>query len=131
VSAATVVPTGDLSGVPVVSVPSGQVTAVSIAGPSIVHSTCDSEDTDPISFKVSITTNGPATVTYHLEVYNKSGSMLLNHSQDASQAFATASTLKFDTADLIRTDCGDFSVKAIVSSPNAAAAQTSWSVVTP
>jgi uncharacterized protein YraI len=122
---------GDLSRVPVVPVPSGLVTGLTIAGQAVIHSTCESDTTNPVSFKVTMTTNGPATVTYHLEVYNSAGTMLLIHTDDATRTFASASTVTFDTGEAFRTDCGDFSVKAIVTNPNAITARTSWSVVTP
>jgi uncharacterized protein YraI len=131
VSDSEVIPSGDLSRVPVAPIPSGLVTALTISAPAVIHSSCDGDTTNPTSFKISMTTNGPATVTYHLEVYNPGGSMLLMHTEDISLAFVSASTQTFDTGDVINTDCGKFNIKAIVSIPNSRTAQTSWSVVSP
>ncbi len=78
-----------------------------------------------------MTTNGPAKVTYHLEVYNKDGTMLLMHSESATLTVPSASTQIVDTGDVIDIDCGDFFVKAIADSPNSMIAHTSWSVVSP
>jgi len=122
---------GDLSQVPVDPIPSGLVTALTISAPAVIHSSCDGDTTNPTSFKISITTNGPATVSYHLEVYNPGGTMLLTHTEDANLAFVSASTQTFDTGDVINTDCGQFNIKAVVSIPNSRTAQTSWSVVAP
>ena len=122
---------GDLSQVPVAPTPSGLVTALTISAPAVIHSSCDGDTTNPTSFKISMTTNGPATVTYHLEVYNPGGTMLLTHTQDASLTFESASTQTFDTGDVINTDCGQFNLKAVVSAPNSRTAQASWSVVAP
>jgi uncharacterized protein YraI len=131
VAGSAVTSSGDISRVPVLPIPSGLVTAVSISGPAVIHSTCDNDTTNPISFKISITTNGPATVTYHLEVYNKDGTMLLMHSESATLTVPSASTEIVDTGDIIDIDCGDFFVKAIADSPNSMIAHTSWSVVSP
>jgi uncharacterized protein YraI len=128
---AEVISSGDLSQVPVIPIPSGQVTALKISLPVVIHSTCDNDTTNPISFDISMTTNGPAKVTYHLEVYTPGGTMLLMHSDDFSMTFASAATQTFNTGDAINIDCGKFDVKAIVSAPNFMTAQTSWSIVAP
>jgi uncharacterized protein YraI len=131
VAGPAVTTSGDLSRVPVVAIPSGLATALTISGPLVIHSACDNDTTNPVSFMLSMTTNGPAKVIYHLEVYDKGGTMLLRRTENAGLTFPSASTQTFDTGDVIDTDCGDFYVKAIVDSPNARIAQTSWSVVTP
>jgi hypothetical protein len=126
-----VITSGNLSRVPVLPIPSGLVTALSISGPAVIHSTCDNDTTNPISFKISMTTNGPAKVIYHLEVYNKDGTMLLMHSESATLTVPSASTEIVDTGDVFDIDCGVFFVKAIADSPNSMTAQTSWSVIFP
>jgi len=62
---------GDLPGCRVVAIPSGAVTALAISGPAVIPTICSNEETNPVSFKISITANGPATVTYHLECMPK------------------------------------------------------------
>lgn len=121
--------TGDPSGVPVVAIPSGAVTALAISGPAVIPTDCSNEETNPVSFKISITTNGPATVTYHLEVNAKNKTFLLMHSDNATLAFASASTQIVNPAGTFLTDCGNFIVKLIVTKPNPMTAQTGWSVV--
>jgi len=111
---------------------SGEVSGLVIKGPPVIHSDCEvDEDTPPITFTISMTTNGPATVTYHLEVYNAARTILLAKSPNATRTFATASSQTFDPGENYKFDCGNFIVELIISSPNSMTAQTSWSVVTP
>jgi uncharacterized protein YgiM (DUF1202 family) len=128
VSNAVTSTSGDLSKVPVLSIPTGLVTDVTIRTPAVVHGTCGGPN--PTSFKLSITTNGPATVIYHLEIYNSDGS-LRNKTADTTLAFASASTQTFDPGGAYKTDCGSFKIKAVVTSPNSKSGQASWSVVSP
>jgi hypothetical protein len=64
-----------------------------------------------------------------MEVYAKGETLLLIQSPNASLTFASASTQTLNPGGAFRTDCGDFIIKLIVTRPNAATAQTSWSVV--
>jgi uncharacterized protein YraI len=123
---------GDLTHVPVAPNPVGRVTSLAIHGPPVIHSDCETdEETNPITFNITITTDGPATVTYHLEVYNFARTMLLEESPNATRTFASASTQTFDPGIIYRTDCGNFVVEMKVSSPNTMTEQTTWSVVSP
>ena len=123
---------GDLSNVPVAPIPVGRVTSLGILGPPVIHSDCETdEDTNPVTFNITIATDGPTTVTYHLEVYNAAGTMLLEESPNATRTFASASTQTFNPGIIYRTDCGNFVVEVKVSSPNSMTAQTTWSVVSP
>jgi hypothetical protein len=115
--------------VPVVAIPTGLVTALAISGPAVIPTVCSNGLPNQISFKISITTDGPASVTYHMEVYAKGETLLLIQSPNASLTFASASTQTLNPGGAFRTDCGDFIIKLIVTRPNAATAQTSWSVV--
>jgi uncharacterized protein YraI len=121
--------TGDPSQVPVVANSTGLVTAISISGPAVIPTVCSNGLPNQVSFKISITTDGPASVTYHMEVYAKGKALLLIQSPDAALTFASASTQTLNPGGTFRTDCGDFIIKLIVTKPNATAAQTSWSVV--
>jgi hypothetical protein len=121
-----------LSALPGVAILHGPVTALAISGPSIIHSDCEvDEDTNPITFKISMTTNAPATVTYHLEVYNADKSMLLDQTTNASLVFTSGATQTINSGNMYRTDCGTFIIKLIVTAPNSMTAQTTWSVVKP
>jgi uncharacterized protein YraI len=120
---------GDLSKVPVLPIPTGLVASVSVSTPAVVHGTCGGPN--PTNFSVSITTNGPATVIYHLEIYNGDGS-LRNKTSDTSLMFASASTQTFDPGGAYNTDCGtNFKIKVLVTSPNGKSGQATWSVVSP
>ena len=121
--------TGNLSAVPIVSAPTGLVTDVKVSTPAVVHGTCGGPN--PTNFKVSITTNGPATVTYHLEIYNGDGT-LRNKTDDTTLTFAGADTQTFDPGGAYKTDCGNnFKIEVLVTSPNKKTAQATWSVVSP
>ena len=120
---------GDLSRVPVLATPTGLVTGVSVSSTNaVVHGTCGGPN--PTNFQVSITTNGPATVVYHLEIYNNDGS-LRNKTDDATRTFTSADTQPFDPAGAYSTDCGTYQIKVLVTKPNSKTAQASWSVVSP
>jgi len=130
VSAAVTLTSGDTAGVPLLPMPVATVTGLSVdvAPGTIVHGTCGGPN--PVNFAVTMTTDGPATVTYHLEIYNGDNS-LRNKTDDANISFASASTQTFDPGGAYKTDCGDFYVKVFVTSPNSIAAQVNWSVVSP
>lgn len=55
----------------VVPIPSGLVTALVISGPAVIPAVCSIGLPNQVSFKISITTDGPAAVMYHTEVYHK------------------------------------------------------------
>jgi hypothetical protein len=130
VSASVTNTSGDLSLVPVIPVPTGIVTSVSvnISPGLVVHGFCGGPNA--VSFQVAITTNGPATVVYHVSIYNGDGSFR-NSPGDATLTFASASTQTFDPGGAYHTDCGDYTIKALVTSPNAMTGQASWTVVQP
>jgi uncharacterized protein YraI len=128
VSASVTAASGNLSAVPVKSAPGGLVTAVSISAPATIHGHCAGPN--PTSFEVSITTNGPASVSYHLAIYNGDGS-LRHQTADETRAFTAASTQTFDPSGVYKTDCGDYYAKVIVTSPNEMSAQVDWTVVEP
>jgi hypothetical protein len=111
------------------SIPTGLVASVSVSTPAVVHGTCGGPN--PTNFSVSITTNGPAKVIYHLEIYNGDGS-LRNKTSDTTLMFASASIQTFDPGGAYNTDCGtNFKIKVLVTSPNSKSGQATWSVVSP
>ena len=120
---------GDLALVPIVPIPTGLVITVTVTTPAVIHGTCGGPNAT--SFVESITTNGPANVTYHLEIYNGDGA-LRNQTADTTLTFASASTQTFDPGGAYKTDCGNnFKIKVVVTSPNTKTAEASWSVVSP
>ena len=130
VSAAVTLTSGDLSLVPVIPIPTGLVTDLTVSvnpGP-VVHGICLGPNA--VNFSVIMTTNGPANVTYHLEIYN-SNNTLRNSPGDQTLAFASASSQTFDPGGAYKTDCGSYYIKVIVTSPNSKSARADWSVVSP
>jgi uncharacterized protein YraI len=119
---------GDLSKVPVLPIPTGLVTNVAISTPSVVHGFCGGPN--PTSFSVSITTNGPATVIYHVEFYNGDGTSR-SKTANTTLTFASADTKTFDPGGAYKTDCGEYIIKVVVTSPNSKTGQAGWSVVSP
>jgi hypothetical protein len=130
VSAAVTLTSGDTTTAPLLPLPVAMVTdlSVSISPGTTVHGSCGGPN--PVSFAVTTTTNGPASVTYHLEIYNGDNS-LRNKTDDAYLTFASVSTQTFDPGGAYKTDCGDYYIKVIVTSPNSVTAQANWSVVSP
>jgi hypothetical protein len=120
--------TGDLLLVPLLAIPTGLVTDVVVTTPAVVHGFCGGPNST--NFSVSITTNGPATVTYHMEIFNGDGT-LRNTTANTNLIFTEFGTKTFDPGGAYRTDCGNYVVKAIVTAPNNNTGQASWSVVYP
>jgi hypothetical protein len=116
---------GDLSLVPVVPIPTGLVITVGVTTTAVIHGTCGGPN--PTSFQVSITTNGPALVTYHVEIYGEKG--ILSKGDDETRTFSSASTQTFDPGGSYHTDCGNFWIMAIVTAPNNMSAEAGWSVI--
>lgn len=130
VKASLTTASGNLALVPELAKPTGLVTdlAVSVVGGPTIHGYCGGPNA--VNFSVSVTTNGPATVKYHLEIFNGDGT-LRNTTADATLNFAAFGTQTFDPGGAYKTDCGDFYVKVIVTAPNNKTAQYNWSVVSP
>jgi hypothetical protein len=128
VKASLTTTTGDLSLVPVLPVPIGLVTGLTITTPAVVHGYCGGPNAT--NFEVSVTTNGPSVVTYHLEIFNGDGS-LRNMTDDATRTFLAFGTQTFDPGGAYKTDCGSFYVKVFVTAPNNMSARADWTVVYP
>lgn len=121
--------TGDISIVPVVNIPATFVTDVKVTTPAVVHGTCGGPNAT--SFKATITTNGPATVIYHLEIFNGNGT-LRNKTSDTTRTFSTFGPQTFDPGGAYKTDCGNnFKIVVVVTSPNSKSGSATWSVVSP
>jgi uncharacterized protein YraI len=129
VSAAVTHTSGNISAVPVVAAPAAFVVSVSVSAPAVIHGFCHGPNAT--AFQVSIATNGPATVMYHVEIYNGDGTWR-NSTTDAALTFASAGTQTVDPGGAYKTDCGEFYIVAVITSPNAlTSAQTHWKVVEP
>jgi hypothetical protein len=121
---------GDISLVAVVAIPTALVTdvTVSVSPGSVVHGTCGGPN--PVSFSVSITTNGPTSVGYYIQIFN-SDNTNRTPQLPATLTFASASTQTFDPGGSYHTDCGSYYIKAVVTSPNSLSAKADWKVVSP
>jgi uncharacterized protein YraI len=121
---------GDLSLVPFVPIPTGLVTsiAVTVSSGAVLHGFCGAPNA--VNFQVTITTNGPAMVVYHVSIYNGDGTFR-NSPGDDTLTFASAATQTFDPGGAYKTDCGSYYIQAIVTSPNSLSAKANWSVVQP
>ena len=129
VSAAVTTTSGDLAQVPVKSAPPARVINVSISVPeTTIHGHCGGPNAT--GFEVSITTNGPASVEYHLEIYNGDDS-LRNKTATETLSFSSADTQTFNPGGAYKTDCGDFYAIVFVTSPNNMSSRVDWSVVEP
>jgi hypothetical protein len=128
VSAAVTTVSGNIALVPVRSAPAAQVIEVSITAPDTIHGHCGGPNAT--SFEVSITTNGPTDVDYHLSIYNGDGT-LRDETSTETRTFASADTQTFDPGGVYKTDCGDFYAKVIVTSPNNISDRVDWTVVEP
>jgi uncharacterized protein YraI len=130
VSAAVTNTFGNLTLVPIVPIPTGLVTsiAVSVSSGAVLHGFCGGPNA--VNFQVTITTNGPATVIYHVSIYNADGTFR-NSPGDTTLTFVNSSTQTFDPGGAYKTDCGNYYIQAIVTSPNILSAQADWTVVQP
>ncbi len=130
VGASVTTATGNIGSVPILPIPTGLVTAatVTVVGGPTIHGYCGGPNA--VTFSVSITTNGPATVVYRVEIYNSAG-VLIGGPGDENLVFASASTQTFDPGGAYKTDCGTFLIRLTVSSPNSVTSEYTWSVVSP
>ena len=79
-----------------------------------------------VTFNGSITTNGPATVTYHWEV---SGD-LQDTTADETLQFAQAGSQKV-TANAFSADCGEYTLTLRITDPNETSADRSFKIQAP
>ncbi|HTX79227.1 MAG TPA: hypothetical protein VMC62_06140 [Longilinea sp.] len=102
------------------------VTSVHVDSIATIHGFCHGPNAfDP---QGTITTNGPAAVVYHWEIlYNGSA---YHATSDDTLTFGSASTQTLNPGS-DHGDCGNYTVKLIVTSPNSVSAQQSFTVVEP
>jgi len=123
-----VITSGDIAAVPVVPIPGAYVIKVKVTiNATIIHGTCG--EPNPNNWTGYISTNGPVTVTFHWEIWNTGGSRR-NATADQNLVFPSATTLS-DYPGSLSEDCGNYTVKLIVTSPNNVSDQAQWQVVHP
>ena len=101
---------GNLYTIPIVEPPTALVTELTVDA-VVTFVACGSPN--EVTFRGSITTNGPATVTYHWEV-NGDEHMLM---PEESIEFSEAGTQKV-TTDMFSADCGEYSVVLQIRNPD-------------
>ena len=114
---------GNLNIVPIVDLPVASVTSVKVDA-LVTFSACG--ENNPVTFNGAITTNGPTTVTYHWEVI---GDAQVSTPDETIQ-FAK-STTRTVTADFFSADCGTYTVKLLVTSPNTESAEKIFAIQEP
>jgi hypothetical protein len=127
VSGAVTTITGNTSSVPVHPIPTALVTNVTVTTSAVVHGFCGGPNA--VGFQGAITTNGPATVVFHWEIWVAGGARLFS-TADTPLVFASASTKTNDPGAHSR-DCGNYVAKLVVTSPNSIVGQANFSVVQP
>ncbi len=126
--AGTVVNTsGDIGSVTVVDLPVAQVTNVTVT-PALgaVPTVCGAPAAD--AFNGSVTVNGPVTLTFHWDIYDQSGRLLIRTS-DQFLKFTAAGTQGTNYPGSYSADCGSYVTKLVIISPVKASGETNWQVV--
>ena len=101
---------GNMNIIPIVAPPAASVTAIMV-DVLVTFSACGGSN--EVIFNGSISANGPTMVTYHWEF----GGDEQEVTPDETIEFSETGTQKI-TTDVFAADCGDYSVKLIVTSPN-------------
>lgn len=114
---------GNLNIVPIAEPPLASVTSVTV-DELVTFTACG--DSNQVIFNGSIAANGPIAVTYHWEV---SGD-LQNTTPDETIQFSEFGAQKL-TGDFFSADCGDYSIKLIVTTPNEASAEKAFKIQAP
>lgn len=101
---------GNLNIIPIVEPPAASVTAVTVDA-AVTFNACG--ETNQVTFNGALTVNGPARLTYHWEINGD----VQNTMPDETFQFSESGTQKLGT-DFFSADCGDYTVKLVVTSPN-------------
>jgi len=108
------------------SIMAATVTKVHVDPIATIHGFC--QQPNPFDPQGTITTNGPATVVYHWEILLNGGAY--HATSDTMLNFGSASTQTLNPGS-DHGDCGSYTVKLIVSSPNSISDQQSFTIVSP
>jgi hypothetical protein len=119
---------GDISHLPIIPIPQALVTDASITLTPVIHGTCGGPNAQ--GFTAHITTNGPTTVNYYIQIFN-SDNTSRTPQLPGTLTFASASTQDFDPGGAYKTDCGSYYIMLVVTSPNSISSKTDWKVVSP
>jgi acyl-coenzyme A thioesterase PaaI-like protein len=114
---------GNMNIIPILEAPQALVTGVTVDA-AVTFTACGGPN--PITFSGSITTNGPATVTYHWEV----GGDKQNATPDETIEFPEAGTQEI-AAGAYSADCGKYFIRLLVTDPNEESARKDFKVEAP
>ena len=114
---------GNLNIVPLMQPPMASVT-LSTVDALVTFNACGTDNA--VTFNGEITTNGPTTVTYHWEVSGDSQST----TPDTTLQIEEAGKKRLIT-DLFSADCGIYTVKLVITSPNEISAEKVFNIQTP
>jgi len=114
---------GNLNIIPIVEPPTASVTAVTVDA-LVAFTACDGDN--QVTFTGTITSNGPTMITYHWVVSGDAQDTTPNETIQ----FTEAGTQKL-TNDFFSADCGDYSIKLLVTSPNETSAEKAFKIQVP
>jgi hypothetical protein len=114
---------GNLNIIPIVAPPEASVTAVTV-DVLVTFTSCG--DSNEVKFNGSISTNGPTTVTYHWMV----GGDRQEVTPDETIEISEAGTQKI-TMDVFSADCGEYSVRLLITSPNELSTEKTFKIQAP
>jgi hypothetical protein len=114
---------GNLNTIPIVEPPKALVTELKV---DAVVSFTACGDLNDVTFKGTITTNGPATVTYHWEVNGDKHVLMPEESVD----FTEAGTQQV-TTDMFSAECGAYSVVLQLRNPDETSAEKAFKIQAP
>jgi len=114
---------GNLNIIPIVEAPLASVTAVTLET-VVTFTACGSDN--QVTFNGSIAANGPMEATYHWEVSGDQQLVTPNETLPFPEARAQKISTEFFSAD-----CGDYSVKLLVTSPNEESVEKAFKIQEP
>jgi hypothetical protein len=114
---------GNLNTIPLVEPPAATVTKVT-ADVLVAFTACGGPN--EVTFKGTISTNGPATVMYRWEVNGDKKAILPEETLEFTEAEAQRITTSAFSAD-----CGNYSAKLLVTSPNEEMAEKTFKIQAP
>lgn len=114
---------GNLNIIPIIDAPIASVTDVTTDA-LVTFTPCGGSN--QVTFNGSIIANGPTTVTYHWEVSGDAQSTM----PDETIQFSESGTQNLSN-DSFSADCGDYSVKLVVTSPNETIADKEFKIQVP
>jgi len=114
---------GNLNTVPLAEPPTASVTKVTVDA-VVAFTACGSSN--DVTFKGTITTNGPATVTYRWEVSGDKREIMPEETIEFTEA-----GMQKPNSDVFSADCGNYSVSLRVTDPTETSAEKMFKIQAP